>query len=101
MKQFFHGSILAAILFSSLAPAQGQVLATQRVGFGLPPGQTPAPNTPGGGVLVGNNLYTGDGAGGQVAVKRAKLICGHLGTRFPEALSRNQIVRLFDSYAGR
>jgi hypothetical protein len=39
-------------------------LATQRVGFGLPPAQTAAPNTPGGGVVVGQNLYTGDGANG-------------------------------------
>jgi hypothetical protein len=38
--------------------------ATQRAGFGLPPGQTVAPNTPGGGVVVGQNLYTGDGANG-------------------------------------
>ena len=40
------------------------LLATQRVGFGLPPGQTPAPNTPGGGVVVGHNLYTGDAVNG-------------------------------------
>lgn len=39
-------------------------LATQRVGFGLPSGQVAAPNTPGGGVVVGNNLYTGDAANG-------------------------------------
>ena len=38
--------------------------ATQRVGFGLPAGQVAAPNTPGGGVVVGNNLYTGDAANG-------------------------------------
>ena len=38
--------------------------ATQRAGFGLPPGQTAAPNTPGGAVVVGKNLYTGDGANG-------------------------------------
>jgi hypothetical protein len=47
-----------------LASAKAQVLATQRVGFNLPPGQVAAPNTPGGGVVVGNNLYTGDGANG-------------------------------------
>ena len=47
-----------------LAPARSQVLATQRVGFNLPPGQVAAPNTPGGGVVVGNNLYTGDAANG-------------------------------------
>jgi hypothetical protein len=42
----------------------GQVLATQRAGFGLPAGQVAAPNTPGGAVVVGSNLYTGDGAQG-------------------------------------
>jgi hypothetical protein len=40
------------------------LVATQRVGFGLPPGQIAAPNTPGGGVVVGQNLYTGDAANG-------------------------------------
>lgn len=40
------------------------LVATQRVGFGLPAGQVAAPNTPGGGVVVGTNLYTGDGANG-------------------------------------
>jgi len=56
-------TVVAAVVFC-LVPVQGQVLATQRAGFGLPPGQVAAPNTPGGGVLVGNNLYTGDGAQG-------------------------------------
>jgi hypothetical protein len=44
--------------------AHGQVLATQYAGFNLPPGQAPAPNTPAGAVVVGSNLYTGDGAQG-------------------------------------
>lgn len=54
------------ILFSlaSSAAVHGQVLATQRAAFGLPPGQVAAPNTPGGGVLVGNMFYTGDAAQG-------------------------------------
>ena len=53
-----------------VAPAKNVVVtanplqATQRVGFGLPSGQVAAPNTPGGGVVVGQNLYTGDGAQG-------------------------------------
>ena len=55
-------AIVAAVF--CLVPVQGQVLATQRAGFGLPAGQVTAPNTPGGGVLVGNNFYTGDGAQG-------------------------------------
>lgn len=38
--------------------------ATLRAAFGLPPGQTAAPNTPGGGVVVGHNLYTGDAVNG-------------------------------------
>lgn len=38
--------------------------AVQRAGFGLPPGQVVAPNTPGGGVVVGTNFYSGDGANG-------------------------------------
>ena len=40
------------------------LVATQRVGFGLPPGQVVSPNTPGGGVVVGKFLYTGDAAQG-------------------------------------
>jgi hypothetical protein len=59
-----HVSVLSIFLLVSLVPMQGQVFATQRAGFGLPSGQTAAPNTPGGGVLVGNNFYTGDGAQG-------------------------------------
>jgi hypothetical protein len=47
-----------------LAPVHAQVPATQRAGFNLPPGQVPAPNTPGGGVVVGSNLYTGDAENG-------------------------------------
>src|SRR5215831_6346822 len=38
----------ATILLATLASAHAQVQATQRAGFGLPPGQTVAPNTPGG-----------------------------------------------------
>ena len=54
------------LLFSTVAAValNGQVLATQRAGFNLPAGQVPAPNTPGGAVVVGSNLYTGDGANG-------------------------------------
>ncbi len=47
-----------------LTPMKAQVLATQRAGFNVPPGQVPAPNTPGGGVVVGSNVYTGDAANG-------------------------------------
>ena len=55
-------------LFASISLAatavHGQILATERAAFGLPPGQVPAPNTPAGAVVVGSNLYTGDGAQG-------------------------------------
>ena len=44
--------------------AGAQISATQRAGFGLPPGQVVAPNTPGGGVVIGSSFYSGDGANG-------------------------------------
>lgn len=56
--------ISAASMLLCIAPAFAQLSATQRAGFNLPPPQTPAPNTPGGGVVVGSNLYTGDAANG-------------------------------------
>ena len=56
--------LIVSITLASSAVVHGQVLATQRAGFGLPPGQVAAPNTPGGGVLVGNMFYTGDAAQG-------------------------------------
>src|ERR1700760_159503 len=58
---------MTVVFLTSLVLPTGiraQVAATQRPGFGLPPGQSAAPNTPGGAVLVGSNLYTGDGAQG-------------------------------------
>ncbi|HET6181731.1 MAG TPA: hypothetical protein VFE61_32735 [Candidatus Sulfotelmatobacter sp.] len=63
MKTFQHLR-LATLLLASLSAAQGQVLATQRAGFALPPGQVAAPNTPGGGVVVGNNFYASDAVNG-------------------------------------
>jgi hypothetical protein len=56
--------LLTTILVGSLVAAYGQVLATQRAGFGLPPGQVAAPNTPGGGVVVGSNVYATDQVNG-------------------------------------
>ena len=56
--------MFTAILLLCLPAVQAQVLATQRAAFNLPQGQVPAPNTPGGGVVIGSNLYTGDGAQG-------------------------------------
>jgi hypothetical protein len=56
--------VLTAAALVGLVPAHAQVSATQRAGFNLPAGQTPAPNTPGGAVVIGSNLYTGDGANG-------------------------------------
>ncbi len=52
----------AALPFAS--SAQAQIVATQRAGQGLPPGQTIAPNTPGGMVLIGSDIWYGDGAQG-------------------------------------
>jgi len=52
------------LLLASLAPAQAQVLATQRAGFGLPANQVAAPNTPGGGVVVGSYFYATDQVAG-------------------------------------
>src|SRR5579884_3796339 len=54
----------AVVIALCLAPLHAQVLATERAGANLPPGQTVAPNTPGGAVIIGSNLYTGDGAQG-------------------------------------
>jgi hypothetical protein len=54
----------SAVLLVCLVPTRAQVLATQRSGFNLPPGQVAAPNTPGGGVVVGSNIYTGDAVNG-------------------------------------
>jgi hypothetical protein len=56
--------LLTTILATSFVAARGQVLATQRAGFNLPAGQVAAPNTPGGGVVVGSNVYIDDGAQG-------------------------------------
>jgi hypothetical protein len=53
-----------AVLLTGLVPAQGQVLATQRAGFGLPANQVAAPNTPGGGVVVGPYFYATDQVAG-------------------------------------
>jgi hypothetical protein len=53
-----------ALLLASLTSAQGQVSATLRTSAGLPAGQVQAPNTPGGGVVVGNNFYASDAVNG-------------------------------------
>ena len=56
-------SLIALLLF--LAPlAQAQLQASLRAAFGLPPGQVAAPNTPGGGVVVGSNVYATDQVNG-------------------------------------
>ena len=55
---------LISLLLACLAPAQTQVLSTQRAGFNLPAGQVPAPNTPGGGVVVGSFFYATDQVNG-------------------------------------
>lgn len=52
----------AAVSFTSVAEAQ--IVSTQRAGQGLPPSQLLAPSTPGGMVLLGSDIYIGDGAQG-------------------------------------
>jgi hypothetical protein len=64
MKSLNRGVVVAFAITTWLGNAQAQVPATLRVATGLPAGQAPAPNTPGGGVVVGANLYTGDAANG-------------------------------------
>ena len=56
--------LTVCLLLACIAPAQAQVLATQRAGFGLPANQVPAPNTPGGGVVVGGFFYATDAVNG-------------------------------------
>ena len=48
----------AALPFASSAHAQ--IVATQRAGQGLPPGQIQAPASPGGMVLIGSDIWYGD-----------------------------------------
>ena len=55
---------LTVVVAKNVVVTPSPLVATQRVGFGLPPGQVAAPNTPGGAVVVGKFLYTGDGANG-------------------------------------
>ena len=56
--------IFITVFAGSFSSSLGQVLATQRAGFNLPAGQVPAPNTPGGGVVVGSNFYASDAVNG-------------------------------------
>jgi hypothetical protein len=52
---------IAACAALPFAPsAQAQIVATQRAGQGLPPGQSFAPDTPGGMVLIGSDIWYGD-----------------------------------------
>jgi len=63
MKTVGIGVLIGISLLGSAA-AQAQIQATERAAFHLPPSQTVAPNTPGGGVVVGSNVYEADGAQG-------------------------------------
>ena len=65
MKRVSIGVLIGISLLGSAA-AQAQIQATERAAFHLPPSQTVAPNTPGGGVVVGSNVYEADGAQGFV-----------------------------------
>jgi hypothetical protein len=59
-----HVVLVVGMLLGFLVPAQGQVQATLRSATGLPAGQVPAANTPGGGVVVGSFLYVTDAVWG-------------------------------------
>ena len=59
-----QGMMIACAMLSSLTAVHGQVLAVERAANGLPSGQVAAPNTPGGGVVVGHFLYVTDAAWG-------------------------------------
>ncbi len=56
--------LAVALMLTSFVSAQGQVVAVQRAGFGLPANQVAAPNTPGGGVVVGSFFYATDQVAG-------------------------------------
>jgi hypothetical protein len=56
--------MIVGLLLACVVSAQAQVLATQRSGFGLPANQVAAPNTPGGGVVVGSFFYASDAVNG-------------------------------------
>jgi len=56
--------LAVALMLASFVSAQGQVVAVQRAGFGLPANQVAAPNTPGGGVVVGSQFYATDQVAG-------------------------------------
>lgn len=57
-------AIAACAALSLASSALAQVVATQRAGQGLPPGQIFAPSSPGGLVIVGSDVYVGDGVQG-------------------------------------
>jgi hypothetical protein len=67
---FSHRRIAVALSTVALAagtaafPTHAQVPAVQRAGFNLPIGQVAAPNTPGGGVVIGNHFYATDQVNG-------------------------------------
>ena len=64
MKESFLRRFLVLLLSFTSVAVYAQVPAVQRAGFNLPAGQVPAPNTPGGAVIVFNAFFEGDGAQG-------------------------------------
>src|SRR5215467_9321966 len=56
--------LACGLLLGGIVSARGQVLATERAATGLPANQVPAPNTPGGGVVVGPFFYATDQVNG-------------------------------------
>jgi len=59
-----QGMLCACVVLSSLTAARSQVAAAERAANGLPTGQVAAPDTPGGGVVVGHFLYVTDAVWG-------------------------------------
>ena len=86
---------LSLILLVSLAcitsqsSADAQVVSTQRAGQGLPPGQVQAPASPGGMVLIGSDIWIGDGAQGSMLLSTVPAVKGPL-----EALNLNDPERV-------
>ena len=56
--------VLVAVSLGIPAASQAQIVATERAAFGFVPNYSPAPNNPGGGVVIGNNVWATDAVWG-------------------------------------
>ncbi len=64
MKNYLAVAVAVLLLVPFTPVVHAQVQATERAAFNLPPGQVAAPNTPGGGVVVGSHVYATDQVNG-------------------------------------